>query len=227
MDCKLQDETDVLCLGTALLSYKGMMYESLQLGFEFKFLDFSRPQSSSLKMGTETNTTLWFVKQIEHMCTAWSMKLNESNNRKRIVHLSILSFVIEFSGQGESFNLIFQLDDGNIYLVNLWYLKDQSQFSWRPYQSLPTEINDRLGIWVHGRSLWYLMCSLKCHGFSRDPLLSPEAGYARTSWDLGILGVSFVILGSRSHLLYFCFSLKGSRAHVDFNSPGPQAGQGT
>lgn len=118
MDCKLQDETDVLCLGTALLSYKGMMYDSLQRGFEFKFLDFSRPQSSSPKMGTETNTTLWFVKQIKRMCTAWSMKLNESNNRKRIFHPSTLSFVIEVSGQGESFNLIFQLDDGNIYLVN-------------------------------------------------------------------------------------------------------------
>lgn len=72
-----------------------------------------------------------------------------------------------------------------------------------------------------------ILCAHSSGMASAETLCCPQRlGDARTSWDLGILGVSFVILGSRNRLLYFCFSLKGSRAHVDFNSPGPQAGQG-
>ena len=60
---------------------------------------------------------------------------------KRMVHLSTLSLNVELSGQRDSVVLIFQLDDGNIYLVNLWYLKSRSQFSWRLYQTLAPDGN--------------------------------------------------------------------------------------
>lgn len=81
--------------------------------------------------------------------------------------------------------------------------------------------DDRLGIWVHGRSLCYLMCSLSglASGETLHCFLRPRG--TRT-WQVSGIGCH---LGPQNPLAVFLLFSKcsGSRAPVDFNSPAPQA----
>lgn len=84
--------------------------------------------------------------------------------------------------------------------------------------------DDRLGIWVHRRSLWYLMSSLSglASGETLHCFLKPCG--TRTWQASGIC----CHLGPQNPLAVFLLFSKcsGSRAPVDFNSPVPQADKG-
>lgn len=84
--------------------------------------------------------------------------------------------------------------------------------------------DDRLGIWVHGRSLWYLMCSLRALA-SAETLHCFLRPRGTGTWHVS--GIRWH-LGSQNPLAVFLFFSKcsGSRASVDFNSPVPQADKG-
>lgn len=84
--------------------------------------------------------------------------------------------------------------------------------------------DDRLGIWVHGRSLWYLMCSLRALA-SAETLHCFLRPRGTRTWQVS--GIHWH-LGPQNPLAVFLLFSKcsGSRAPVHFNPPAPQADKG-